>query len=102
MSTNAKAWDQKAGRKAGQNTQQYDSQQQNTGKCDNCRYRVSKQERIHYDCAECGSYIVSTSAAWIHVATNYFPTIFSVKIFWIVLIRFKNLKYPLSHLKLTY
>lgn len=61
MSTNAKAWDVKAGRKAGQNTQQYDSQQQNAGKCDNCRYRVSKQERIHYDCLECGIYIVSTA-----------------------------------------
>lgn len=32
---------------------------QNSGKCDNCKYRVSKQERILYDCGECGSYIVS-------------------------------------------
>lgn len=62
MSTNAKAWDLKASRKAGQTTQQHDPQQQNTGKCDNCRYRVSKQERIHYDCPECGTYIVSTPA----------------------------------------
>lgn len=51
MSTHAKAWDIK-----GQGSQ-LDSQ--NSGKCDNCRYRVSKQERILYDCPECGSYIVS-------------------------------------------
>lgn len=32
---------------------------QNSGKCINCRYRVSKQERILYDCIECGNYLVS-------------------------------------------
>ena len=62
MSTNAKAWDIK-----GNNTRLNakggaPADSQNTGKCDHCRYRTSKQDRILYDCQECGSYIVSTKS----------------------------------------
>lgn len=60
MSTHAKAWDVK-GQAPGRN-QAGKLDGQNTGKCVNCKYRVSKQERILYDCRECGNYLVSIKA----------------------------------------
>lgn len=57
MSTNAKAWDVK-GQGGRQQAQSGKTDTANAGKCDHCRYRVSKQERIHYDCVDCGSYII--------------------------------------------
>ena len=69
MSTNAKAWGDK------KKTQGPQTDSQNTGKCDNCRYRVSKQERILYDCLECGTYIVSTIFISKPKSKIYFDTI---------------------------